>query len=157
MAHPPSSRGVVTVSVSGSVCSAVPTPSQSSNAATPSRCRSLTVGGVSVALLLNPCGPAVKNAAALARRKREEAAKKKDGSSSDSYDSESEDSENDNDRGFIDNNGVDKGELNETRFYNGKRDERPEPRRSRKPKDALDEAMERLKKPKNKMFRENMF
>ena len=53
-------------------------------------------------------------------------------------------------RGFIDNNGVDKGELNETRFYNGKRDERPEPRRSRKPKDALDEAMERLKKPKNK-------
>jgi hypothetical protein len=93
---------------------------------------------------------AVKNAAASARRKREEAAKKKDGSSSDSYDSESEDSENDNDRGFIDNNGVDKGDLNETRFYNGKRDERPEPRRSRKPRDALDEAMERLKKPKNK-------
>jgi transcription factor SPN1 len=97
---------------------------------------------------------AVKKAALAAKRKREEEAKKRkreDNSSSDSYDSEDSDSENEDDKSFIDNEGVDKAELNETRFYDGaKRDERPRPRKGRKPKDALEEAMDRLKKPKNK-------
>ena len=100
---------------------------------------------------------AVKKAAAAARRNKDaaEASKsrtlKANSSSSDSYDSEDSDSENEGDKKFIDNNGVDKSELKETRFYDStKRDERPEPRKGRKPKDALEEAMDRLKKPKNK-------
>ena len=45
--------------------------------------------------------------------------------------------------------------MDETRFYDSKKykDERPDwskDRKGRKPKDALDEAMDRLKKPKNK-------
>ena len=97
---------------------------------------------------------AVKKSAAAARRRKDAAANNKN-QGGDSYDSESSDSENEGDKSFIDNNGVDKGELDETRFYDSKKykDERPDwskDRKGRKPKDALDEAMDRLKKPKNK-------
>ena len=67
---------------------------------------------------------------------------------------ESSDSENEGDKSFIDNNGVDKGEFDETRFYDSKKykDERPDwskDRKGRKPKDALDEAMDRFWKTKH--------